>query len=255
MKRYPGILVVALGLGLEGCSMLDVFDGRREPAPVVDGGASKPAAPRVVTRPKSSDVQVFAYGKTLEPREGDGSNRRSTSDHRSDDAVSHHPPVPQGWQSIPDEPVKSGSRVAPTITPSVAANAAAGGSEPRQTEARDTQVAMREYGGAALSGGTSLPKSRPVAQLMAEAERLHQGGNSAAAAAALERALRIEPHNAEIYNRLARIRFDQGQYAQAAELASRSTSLAGVSSPLARDNWRIGSAARAKLGQTAPPGK
>ncbi|MEI6414993.1 MAG: tetratricopeptide repeat protein [Pseudomonadota bacterium] len=235
--------MITLGLDLSGCSTLDVFDSRQEPAPVVDSAASsKPGTPQTVTPPppKATDVQLFAYGETTRPDGDHGS--------LSPDAgiLDRRQAVSSAWQSIPDEPVRRESHAAVSIPPP-AVLTDPGGDEAHRTEVRDTQVAMREP-----AARPSLPQSGPVAQLIAESERLHKEGNPTRAAASLERALRIEPNNAEIYHRLARIRLDQGQYAQAIELASRSTSLAGTTSALARDNWRISAAARAKLGATVP---
>ena len=50
---------------------------------------------------------------------------------------------------------------------------------------------------------------------------------SPAAAASIERALRIEPRNPRLWQELARVRLKQGQYAQAENVAARSNSWAG----------------------------
>src|SRR3954468_96652 len=47
------------------------------------------------------------------------------------------------------------------------------------------------------------------------------------AAASLERALRIEPHNPALWHELARLRLQQRQPEQAASLAAKSNGLAG----------------------------
>jgi tetratricopeptide (TPR) repeat protein len=69
------------------------------------------------------------------------------------------------------------------------------------------------------------------------------------AASLLERALRIEPRNARIWYRLARVRMAQGQYRQAASLAAKSNSLASHDAPMQASNWRLIAEARDKLGQ------
>lgn len=64
------------------------------------------------------------------------------------------------------------------------------------------------------------------------------------AAAALERALRIEPRNAGIWHDLGQIRLHQRDYAQAESLASKSNSLAGNNNGLRARNWRLIATAR-----------
>ncbi len=64
------------------------------------------------------------------------------------------------------------------------------------------------------------------------------------AAAALERALRIESRNAGIWHDLGQIRLHQGDYAQAESLASKSNSLAANDNGLRARNWRLIAAAR-----------
>jgi Tfp pilus assembly protein PilF len=59
------------------------------------------------------------------------------------------------------------------------------------------------------------------------------------AAASLERALRIEPRNPRLWQELARVRFKQGDYAQAESLAQRSNTWGGSDNRLRADNWRL----------------
>lgn len=85
--------------------------------------------------------------------------------------------------------------------------------------------------------------------LMERAEAQRQAGDLTAAAASLERAIRIEPRNARLWNRLAAVRLGQRQYAQAAELAAKSNSLAGSAErALQQDNWLIIAKARRQRG-------
>jgi Flp pilus assembly protein TadD len=64
-------------------------------------------------------------------------------------------------------------------------------------------------------------------------------GNLAAAAASLERALRIEPRNPRLWHELARVRMKQGQFVQAENTAARSNSWAGDDKTLRAENWRL----------------
>jgi predicted Zn-dependent protease len=66
-----------------------------------------------------------------------------------------------------------------------------------------------------------------VDALARRAEQQRQTGDYTGAAATLERALRIEPQQAYLWNRLSRVRLEQGLGAQAGNLAARSNALAG----------------------------
>jgi predicted Zn-dependent protease len=75
-------------------------------------------------------------------------------------------------------------------------------------------------------------------------------GRLANAAASLERALRIEPRNPRLWQELARVRLQQGQYVQAESVAARSSSWAGSDSSLRAENWRLIAQAREARGDT-----
>lgn len=67
---------------------------------------------------------------------------------------------------------------------------------------------------------------RATSSLLAKADIQEEENNWEQAAALLERALRIEPRNAHLWHRLAKIRLQQGQYQLARNLAQKSNSLA-----------------------------
>lgn len=92
------------------------------------------------------------------------------------------------------------------------------------------------------------PQSAAVVALLGNAERQESSGQYDSAAAALERALRIEPRNAALWQRLAEIRLQQKQPDQAETLAAKSNSLAGRNSALQAGNWRIIARARQQQG-------
>lgn len=73
----------------------------------------------------------------------------------------------------------------------------------------------------------------------------------AGAAAALERALRIEPRNPRLWHELGRLKLQEGDYRQAASMAARSNTWAGTDKILRAANWRlIGEARRADGDET-----
>lgn len=89
-----------------------------------------------------------------------------------------------------------------------------------------------------------------VAGLMETARADAASGNLAGAAASIERALRIEPRNARLWHELARVRLKQGQYAQAENVAARSSSWAGDDRALRAENWRLIAESRRARGDT-----
>jgi Tfp pilus assembly protein PilF len=96
------------------------------------------------------------------------------------------------------------------------------------------------------------PSLQPASDaLIKQAEQQRQARDYVGAAATLERALGIQPQEPYVWNRLARVRMEQGLYAQAGNLASRSNDLAGNQSALKQDNWGIIAAARRAAGDTA----
>lgn len=95
------------------------------------------------------------------------------------------------------------------------------------------------------------PQSPAVVALLGDAERRLHAGEHAAAAASLERALRLEPRNGQLWYRLATVRLAQGSYQEAVQLATKSNSLAGGDRGLRLGNWRLIAEAREHLGDKA----
>jgi len=106
---------------------------------------------------------------------------------------------------------------------------------------------------------TPAPADKPLAPglppaadgLARQAEQQRQQGDYAGAAATLERSLRIAPREAYLWNRLARVRMEQGLSAQAGQLAARSNDLAGSAGNIKQDNWRIIAESRRRSGDMA----
>lgn len=93
---------------------------------------------------------------------------------------------------------------------------------------------------AAREAPEAVSENRATRTLLAQADQLEAKGELEASAAALERALRIEPRNGRLWHRLAAIRLLQGKFSLAANLAAKSNSLAGKDSELiARNNQLI----------------
>ena len=98
----------------------------------------------------------------------------------------------------------------------------------------------------------AAPAQNPaVMRLMASAQEDIAASRLGSAEATLERALRISPRDARLWQQLARIRLQQGQYEQAESLAARSNTWAGRDSALRAENWKLIAQARDALGDAA----
>ena len=95
------------------------------------------------------------------------------------------------------------------------------------------------------------PSSRAVRRLMQRAASQRRSGDYAAAQASLERALRIEPRNPRLWNRLARLSLLQRAYARAEQFAAKSNALIQADDVLMADNWSLIAQARRARGDRA----
>lgn len=87
-----------------------------------------------------------------------------------------------------------------------------------------------------------------ITELLAKADRSTAQGQHDVARANLERAVKIAPRDAELWQRLAMLSYAQGDWAQAKSLAERSNSFAVPGSALASRNWTLIGNAELKLG-------
>jgi tetratricopeptide (TPR) repeat protein len=93
-----------------------------------------------------------------------------------------------------------------------------------------------------------MSRNQAVLALLDRSQIDIQAGERESAGASLERALRIEPRNAWLWQELAQLRLTQGQYAQAISLARKSISFAGKDKRLLVLDWRVIGNARVALG-------
>jgi len=84
-----------------------------------------------------------------------------------------------------------------------------------------------------------VPASIPpaIVALLDDAEQIEANGNPEAAAATLERALKIDPKNALLWNRLAGVHMRRGDSQQALAMARKSNALAAGDYSLQMENW------------------
>ena len=96
-----------------------------------------------------------------------------------------------------------------------------------------------------------VPTGGAVVALLERADNHRQAGDIDAEAATIERALRIDPRNATLWQRLAIARLAQGQPQQAEQLALKSNALSGGDARLQAANWRLVARARWSLNNSA----
>jgi tetratricopeptide (TPR) repeat protein len=87
-----------------------------------------------------------------------------------------------------------------------------------------------------------------VAGLQQNASELNRQGEPAKAASILERAIRIQPRNPQLWHELAQVRYAQKRYQQAESLALRSNQYALRRHDIQRANWLLIANARQKQG-------
>jgi len=92
--------------------------------------------------------------------------------------------------------------------------------------------------------------SPPVVALLGQAEDAANAGNLEAAAASLERAIRIEPRNPLLWYHLATVRLAQQEPVQAEQLAAKSNSLAAGNPVQQARNWKLIASARQAQGDS-----
>src|SRR5262245_33955451 len=93
--------------------------------------------------------------------------------------------------------------------------------------------------------------TKAVSSLVESARADASAGRLDSAAASMERAIRLAPRNARLWQELARVRLKQGEFAQAEQVALRSNSLNRGDASLRVANWDIIAQSREARGDTA----
>ena len=99
--------------------------------------------------------------------------------------------------------------------------------------------------------GSSSNANAAVTSLVSSAENSIKHGDYKSASAAIERALRHDPKNADLWHRLAQVRLRQSEYAQAESLSLKSNALSSGNKSLMAKNWSLISKARRMQGDAA----
>lgn len=219
------VLIVVVAVGLAACA----GKPRTEPPAPVESAATwnaeTKAAPaeEVVETEESETVEVYAY----RPPSG----------------------APDATAPAANLPVETAAPPAIDSLPSESATPVAGGPVPSETPDTGTRTPQVVAYAPPPPAAPALP---PAADALAtQAEQQRQMGDYVGAAATLERALRIQPQEAYLWNRLAHVRMEQGLYSQAGNLAERSNALAKDQPSLKQDNWSMIAVSRRTAGDAA----
>lgn len=95
-----------------------------------------------------------------------------------------------------------------------------------------------------VTAPVARPQPPAVVALLDTAERQANSGDLEAAAASLERAIRIDPRNPVLWYHLATVRLSQGDSQAAEQLAAKSNSLASGNTVQQARNWQLIARAR-----------
>lgn len=212
----------------------------------------KAAKPAVRAKPQTRTYAYREPGTEPEPQ----SEVTSPSQGQAPPATPAGPSISTSGQPSEGSSQATGSRVASGTT------AQSQGRAPTESPAApapkpETQVASARPPSPPAPAERPLTPTLPPAAdgLARQAELQRQQGDYAGAAATLERSLRIAPREAYLWNRLARVRMEQGLTSQAGQLAARSNDLAGSQENVKRDNWRIIAESRRRAGDMAGAGE
>ncbi|HIJ91578.1 MAG: tetratricopeptide repeat protein [Desulfobulbaceae bacterium] len=102
------------------------------------------------------------------------------------------------------------------------------------------------------AGRESVPvpkEGKAAGTLLACARQNVRAGQFAKAEMTLERALRLEPRNARLWQEMAQVKYGQKDYEQVVQFSIKSNSLAGKDYDLIRQNWLLMEKAYLKLGK------
>jgi tetratricopeptide (TPR) repeat protein len=135
----------------------------------------------------------------------------------------------------------------PTAKPAkpAAPTEATGQAEPQETAPPETPPPAKA-GKPPKKPAAAPAASHAVTALLEEAEASTASGSLDEAAAALERAIRIQPRNPTLWHKLAEVRLKQHQPGLAEDLAKKSNLLCQDNKALARQNWALIAEARRK---------
>lgn len=201
LKRL--VIICALPSFLAGCAE---FYGSQPPAPVYDGQPQSQKPPPVITQ-KKSKLRSNAAKETVKVQP-----LKDFSEIKSE---------PLSSSTVPLEPPPSGPVTLEALEPSLPAPPPA--SELTPFEPMEA----------------TAPLSPAVSALVSAANQNSKAGDLDSAAASIERAIRIEPRNANLFYKLALLRLKQSKPRLAEDLAKKSALLASTDNALKKNCWLL----------------
>ena len=179
-----------------------------------------------------------------------------------------HIPVVDAGRAVSNEDLQTGAglRGQPQVQPQQQQDAGGavvvmvpdgeGGSSVIQSYPLDSSPVLSQPSTGTPTGGSNALQddeqlSGPVLALLTSARQQEGSGDLNSASASLERALRIAPREPQVLYRLAQVRLDQGDAAQAEQLARRGLSYAAGRPTLQAEGWELVAPERARQGDSA----
>jgi len=205
------LMAMAAGMMLTGCAYPPVSAPEKGPKPIYDEQGRPLWIPPSARRPSVPSA----------PPSGDTQSTTAEQENTEEQAAD----IYQERLDTETEPV-SPSRPAPRI-------GSAGSVE------NEEQIGKTEDSHLMLA----------VSPLAVQAEQQMEKGDLDQAFATAERAVRIDPDNAKMWNLMARIQFKKENYPQAEQLAKKSNLLAANDTALQAVNWKIIAAVLSRNGQ------
>lgn len=201
-------------------------------APTIQARPNKPTTPALATRPvpSTSDVETRPLRNVPEP-------------------IVALPEASANPRMVDSATAPAPARV--DVNSSVASPSSGSEQErPPSSQSESSPPAVPPLAKLESLPAVRLPaqNNRAVASLLLTAERQKKAGELEGAVATLERALSIEPRNSVIWNRMAELRFEQGRYDQAAQLAAKSNLFVGANMALQARNYRLVALAKDTMG-------
>jgi len=217
-KRF--FLMVMLVALLPGCAQ---FYGSQPPAPVYGGAGQTATKPQQPAYPGGKEQQRVSKGES-----GDTVMTEPLEEPKKSPATIEFKPEPMQPDNETVESDSQAGEQPPPLTQSLE-------SMPKAQESIPEPRTLTPF----EPLETSASMSPAVDALVLAANQNTSSGNLEVASATIERAIRIEPRNANLYYKLALVRLDQSKPRLAEDLAKKSALLAASDSTLKKHSWLL----------------
>lgn len=234
--RYSRLIPITLTL-LQGCS---VQESRTYPPPqpiIITSVKAEVPEESVSVSPVDTGLEVSPRSQGIPSSPTQSREPQSPTDEgltRPRDASSS--PYPAGYDTNVSQMLPT---MEPVISPTLPAIADAPPSAPEPVRAQPSTAARQLF---------TMSAPAAVAALESDIEAKFKARNYGDVVAQLDRAIRIQPKNPELWHALAETRMRQNQPEMVEDLAKKSISLAKGNVDLIKSNWRLIAEARRSRG-------